>query len=73
MDSDLITVMTRSEIESDLRLGLLRRLKGLSLKPSPPKGIATRLGWLPTSAHDEFLRILRQVTSDIHAPTHAIG
>jgi DNA-binding transcriptional LysR family regulator len=64
MKSNLITVMTRSEIQIDMELGMLRGLPCTGLKAIPPKGIATRMNWMPTPVHAEFLEVLRSVTAD---------
>lgn len=66
MNSDLITLMTRSEIRIDTQLGLVSALPCKDLRAIPPKGIATRANWLPTPVHAEFLDVLRRVTADLH-------
>ncbi|SLN22937.1 HTH-type transcriptional regulator CynR [Aquimixticola soesokkakensis] len=62
--SDMVTVMTRSEVQLDVSLGILDSLPCRYLDAIPPKGVSTRADWLPTAAHDTFLDCLRAVTSD---------
>lgn len=70
-DSDLVTVMTRSEASLDANAGLLDVLPCRFLDPLPPKGITTRDGWLPTEAHQDFLDCLREATN--RKPQRAAG
>jgi len=63
LGSDTITLMTRSEVQSDIDLGTLVALRCRHLDDVLPKGVTTRSGWLPTRAHAAFLECLREVTS----------
>jgi LysR family transcriptional regulator, regulator for genes of the gallate degradation pathway len=66
LGSDMITVMTRSEVQLDAGLGIVESLPCRYLDALPPKGVTTRAGWLPTSLHAMFLESLREVTADLH-------
>ena len=66
LSSDLITVMTRSEVQIDASFGMMESLPCPQLTANPAKGVATRLDWLPTTVHDEFIACLREVTSVLH-------
>lgn len=66
LSSDLITVMTRSEVQIDASFGMMESLPCAKLTANPTKGVATRLDWLPTSVHEEFIECLREVTSAVH-------
>lgn len=66
LSSDLITVMTRSEVQIDASFGMMESLPCPKLTANPAKGVATRLDWLPTTVHDEFIACLREVTSVLH-------
>ncbi|MBF9033042.1 LysR family transcriptional regulator [Rhodobacterales bacterium HKCCE2091] len=61
--SDLITIMTRSEVQFDANIDLVESLPCRFLAPLPAKGITTRSGWLPTEAHAAFLDCLRRATA----------
>lgn len=61
--SDLVTVMTKSEVSFDLANGLLTCLDFPLNATLPPKGVTTRSGWLPTEMHAKFLELLRDHTS----------
>ncbi len=63
LGSDTITLMARSEVQSDLDLGILAALPCDFLENVLLKGVTTRGDWLPTSAHTAFLDCLRDVTS----------
>lgn len=60
--SDTITLLTRSEVQLDLDLGILVDLPCPFLDDILPKGITTRADWLPTAAHEAFLGCLREIT-----------
>jgi LysR family transcriptional regulator, regulator for genes of the gallate degradation pathway len=66
LGSDMVTVMTRSEMQLDVALGIVASLPCRNLDAIPPKGVTTRTGWLPTSAHESFLNCLRDSTADVH-------
>lgn len=68
--TDLITVMTRSEVSFDLDNGLLTCIDVPLHASLPPKGVTTRSGWMPTEVHRKFLELLRQHTA--HA-AHTVG
>lgn len=59
-NSDLITVLCRSELTFDADIGVLKSIDGPFLGPLSPKGIATRANWLPTETHRNFLDFLRR-------------
>ncbi|MDR1935137.1 MAG: LysR family transcriptional regulator [Candidatus Accumulibacter sp.] len=61
--SDTITLMTRSEVQYDLDLGILAELRYPYLDDVLLKGITTRGNWLPTRAHAVFLDCLREITA----------
>jgi DNA-binding transcriptional LysR family regulator len=63
LSSDTITLMSRSEVGSDLELGNLVTLPCSFLDNLLVKGVTTRSDWLPTKAHAAFLDRLREVTS----------
>jgi LysR family transcriptional regulator, regulator for genes of the gallate degradation pathway len=63
LSSDTITLLTRSEIQLDLDLGMLADLPCSFLNDVLPKGVTTRSDWLPTVAHDAFLDHLRNITA----------
>lgn len=66
LGSDMVTVMTRSELQLDVSLGIMASLPCRKLDAIPPKGVTTRSDWLPTSAHETFLGCLRDSTADVH-------
>lgn len=64
LESDMVTVMSRSEVRLDAKLGTLTFLPCAGLGGEMPKGLTTRLGWLPTERHEQFLECLRYETAD---------
>ncbi len=64
LESDMLTVMARSEVRLDAKLGTLIYLPCAQLNTTMPKGVATRKGWLPTDCHSRFLTCLREETAD---------
>lgn len=63
LGSDTITLMSRSEVQNDLNLGILGLLPCSFLDNVLLKGVTTRADWLPTAAHAAFLACLRDVTA----------
>lgn len=63
--SDTLTLMTRSEVQPDLDLGLLSSLPCAFVNNILRKGVTTRKDWLPTAAHTAFLDCLREITSEV--------
>ena len=63
LSSDTITLMTRSEVQYDLDLGIMARLRCPYIDDLLIKGVTTRSDWLPTRAHTAFLDCLREVTA----------
>ncbi len=63
MDSDAVTLMTRSEVQNDLDLGILVALPCSGLDDVLLKGLTTRRDWLPTAAHTAFIQCLRASTA----------
>lgn len=61
-DSDLISVIARSEVQTDADLGALSALRCPDLDRTLIKGISTRRDWLPTAAHRELLDCFRTTT-----------
>jgi len=59
-NSSAISLLPRSEVESELSLGLLSIVTIALHEDTQPKGVTTRLGWLPTEAHLAFIECLRQ-------------
>lgn len=73
IDHDTVTLMARSEVQSDLDLGVLVALPCSFLDTVLYKGLTTRTDWLPTAAHEAFIECLRHVTSKTNRePTSAI-
>mgnify|MGYP000073639631 CR=1 FL=1 len=70
VNSDLITIMTRSEVHFDANIDLVESMPCRFLAPLPAKGITTRTGWLPTDAHLTFLDCLRGATSKLEHVDH---
>lgn len=64
LESDMVTVMARSEVRLDARLGTLTFLPCEELVAVTPKGVTTRTGWLPTEGHRQFLECLRAETAE---------
>lgn len=64
LGSDAITLMTGSEAQCDLDLGVLSELHCPFLDETLFKGVTTRCDWLPTQAHSAFLEGLREITTD---------
>ena len=62
MGSDAVTLMTRSEVQNDLDLGILVALRCSFLDDVLLKGVSTRRDWLPTQAHTAFIECLRAST-----------
>ncbi|RWR06923.1 LysR family transcriptional regulator [Paenirhodobacter populi] len=62
--SDTITLMTRSEVQYELDLGILVALPCPYLDNVLLKGVTTRSDWLPTPAHTAFLDCLRAITAE---------
>jgi LysR family transcriptional regulator, regulator for genes of the gallate degradation pathway len=68
--SDAITLMTHSEVQADVDLGIVASLPCRFLDFELPKGVTTRSSWLPTRAHNAFLDCLREVTTEArHDPS----
>ncbi|WP_417720785.1 LysR family transcriptional regulator [Salipiger sp.] len=64
LESDMVTVMARSEIRLDLRLGTLVSVDCPALENPTQKGVTTRSDWLPTEGHLQFLDCLRRETAE---------
>ncbi|MDT1064212.1 LysR family transcriptional regulator [Paracoccus sp. CPCC 101403] len=62
LNSDTVTLMTRSELQNDVELGVLKVLPCKFLDNVLLKGVTTRSDWLPTVAHNVFLDCLREAT-----------
>ena len=60
----MVTVMARSEVRLDAKLGTLTFLPCAGLGGEMPKGVTTRRGWLPTERHEQLLECLRNETAD---------
>ena len=78
LESDMVTVMSRSETRLDAKLGTLAFLPCPELDTVSPKGLSTRSGWLPTDGHRQFLNCLREVTTEaqygfVHRPPVALA
>jgi DNA-binding transcriptional LysR family regulator len=69
IDHETVTLMARSEVQSDLDLGVLVSLPCTFLDNVLFKGVTTREDWLPTQAHNAFLDCLRQVCSGLNHGT----
>jgi len=65
--SDMLTLMTRSEIKSDLDLGILVSLPCPFVTHVLRKGITTRSDWLPTAPHAAFIECLRAATAEMQS------
>lgn len=63
LSSDMITLMTRLEVQYDLDRGILAELRCPYLDDVLLKGVTTRSDWLPTRAHTAFLDCLREITA----------
>jgi DNA-binding transcriptional LysR family regulator len=63
LNSDTITLMTRSEVQYDLDHGVLTELRCPYLDDVLLKGVTTRSNWLPTQGHTAFLDCLREITA----------
>tara|TARA_A100001391_G_scaffold205403_1_gene205771 strand:- start:56618 stop:57829 length:1212 start_codon:yes stop_codon:yes gene_type:complete len=63
LGSDAITLMARSEIQHELDLGLLAAISFKLSDQKQPKGLTTRVDWLPTQAHRAFIECLRVATA----------
>jgi LysR family transcriptional regulator of gallate degradation len=61
--SDMITLMTRSEVQADLHFGVLVDVSTTYFDDVLLKGVAIRKDWLPTQAHLAFLDCLREATA----------
>ena len=66
LNLDMITLMTRSEVQADLDMGILTNLPCPRLDAVLPKGVTTRSDWLPTEAHAAFLDCLRDITAGVN-------
>lgn len=64
MEFETVTLMTRSEVQSDIDRGILVSLPCRFLDGPLRKGVTTRSDWLPTEAHSAYLECLRAVTAD---------
>ena len=70
LDLDTVTLMTRSEVQSDLDRGILSALPCRFLDGTLRKGVTTRGDWLPTEAHEAYLDCLRDVATGLeHRPS----
>ena len=58
-ESDRLAILTRSELLTDERMGILEHLSTKALKPTPIIGITTRADWAPTRRQQAFLEALR--------------
>jgi LysR family transcriptional regulator of gallate degradation len=63
LDSDMITLMTLSEAQCDLDLGVLSELRCPFLDDVLFTGVTTLSDWLPTQEHTAFLEGLRELTT----------
>lgn len=61
--SDMITLMSRSEVQLDASLGTVECLSCPKLDAVNRKGVTTRSDWLPTEVHRQFLECLREATA----------
>ena len=59
-ESDRLTVLTRSELLADQRMGVLEHLSTAPLEPTPVIGLTTRANWVPTERQQAFIELLRQ-------------
>jgi len=59
-ESDRMAILTRMEIATDEKMGLLATLPIGPLEPSPVIGVTTRRNWLPTPRQQAFLDLLRR-------------
>lgn len=57
--SDRLALVSRHEVDTEQRLGLLSVLAWASNIPSLPKGISCRANWLPTPIQKRFLELLK--------------
>ncbi|MCR8724541.1 LysR family transcriptional regulator [Frigidibacter sp. ROC022] len=64
LESDMVTVMSCSEVRLDAMLGTLTLIPCAGLGGVMPKGVTTRLGWLSTTRHEQFLECLRYETAN---------
>jgi DNA-binding transcriptional LysR family regulator len=58
-ESDRLTVLTRSELMADERMGVLVQLNTAPLEPTPIIGLTMRANWAPTPRQQAFLDLLR--------------
>ncbi|WP_372833126.1 LysR family transcriptional regulator [Puniceibacterium confluentis] len=63
LGSDMITLMSRSEVQLDASLGAVQCLPCPNLDAITRKGLTTRSDWLPTEVHGQFVDCLRATTA----------
>lgn len=59
-NSNAITLLPISEVESEIHNEFLSAIPITLFEEAQPKGITTRMGWLPAEAHLAFIECLRQ-------------
>jgi hypothetical protein len=59
-----LALVSRHEVETEERIGVLSVLPWSSSTPSLPKGISSRSNWLPTPIQKRFLDVLKRRASD---------
>jgi len=64
MGSDRLTLISTHQVEIEVRLGLLARLRFSVSDWRRDIGLTLRLGWRPTLTQQEFLRVLASVSSN---------
>jgi DNA-binding transcriptional LysR family regulator len=59
-EGDWLAILTRGELRTDERMGVLAALSTPPLSPTPAIGLTTRTDWLPTQRQQAFLDLLRE-------------
>jgi len=62
--SDRLTLLTRQEALSESSLGVMAVLPFACKMAAPAYGVATRMGWAPTTMQQRFLDILRRLAAE---------
>ncbi len=64
LESDRLTLITASQIEREINIGLLKKVTFPLEHTRRPIGLCVRKSWLPTVTQSHFLSMLRNVSDD---------
>lgn len=68
-NSDCLALINKHEVELDARLNRISVLHSPADFPSVPKGVTTRLNWLPTQIQQQFMNLMRKRANQAALPS----